>query len=105
MPSERQRARLAVIRARGRKAFIWRQGVLGYGLPWGVIMAAILPWLNGNDRPFPGRPLLRFATVLWLFVPLGMISGVFWGRRMWRFYESKNWYELSPLATERPLEM
>src|SRR5215472_8905307 len=92
MVTARQRERLSAIRARGRKAFIWRQGVLGYGLWFAVSMAAIMPWLSGYDRPFPRHPLLRFVALIFFYLPFGVVGGLWWGRWMWRYYESKNWF-------------
>jgi len=93
MATARQRVRLAAIRARGRKAFVWRQGVLGFGIPYAVAMGLIMPWLTGYSRPFPGHPVLHVTAMIVFYAPLGVLAGFWWGRWMWRYYESKNWFE------------
>jgi hypothetical protein len=49
--------RLDALRAGGRRAFVWRQGVLWFGLPWAVLMAGYRYIFTPDWGPFPA--LLR----------------------------------------------
>jgi hypothetical protein len=75
--------RMAVIRSRGRSAFIWRRGVLGFGVPWTFAMALMADFAtNDFKRPLVGHALLRLASRIVFLLPFGAIAGLFWGRHM-----------------------
>jgi fatty acid desaturase len=64
-------------RQMGRKRFIWRRGVLGWGGVFALAMG--LPYL------FQGQPLVVFAWI----VPYCLIAGFFLGKSYWRDAESE----------------
>jgi hypothetical protein len=78
MMSKSKLEKLAKIRALGRKQFVLRYGVLGWGLSTGLTFPLVEGYMNGFDR-FYG--LLIPSLVLF---PLG---GILWGRLMWMYFE------------------
>jgi hypothetical protein len=70
--------KLAKIRALGRKQFVLRYGVLGWGLSTAVAFAAVEGYMHGFERFFG---LLIPSLILF---PLG---GILWGRLMWMYFE------------------
>lgn len=68
----------AATRKLGRKAFVWRYGVLGWGLSTAILFAA---W-TGYQQGWTSF-LIQLPLALVLF-PLG---GVLWGHCMWWFCE------------------
>lgn len=72
----RQREFVAAARARGPRAFIVRRGVLGFGLPWALAMAAWNYFSDSSDAsPWAA---LRFVHPLaaWivLMLPFGVLA-------------------------------
>ncbi|MGH8199442.1 MAG: hypothetical protein ACREVO_03640 [Steroidobacteraceae bacterium] len=57
----------------GRNAFIWRRGVLG----WGLIMCGIFVAMGAASHPN------RFLYILELNVPLWLGMGAVWGITVW----------------------
>ena len=101
--SDRQRRMVARIRARGRSAFVWRRGVLGFGLPWAFAMAAFAYYAFSPDfhAPLVGGAMPRFLGWLALLLPFGLGAGYLWGRLTWWQFERRGWY-LPPAADEPP---
>lgn len=100
--SKRQQRAVARIRARGRRAFVWRRGVLGSGLPWACAMAAFAHFSFSPElhAPLAPRALPRFLGWLLLFLPFGLGAGYLWARLTWWQFERKAWY--LPRAAEQP---
>ena len=71
---DKQAQKWAAIRQRGRRRFILRTGVLGWGVPAALVFTAI-GWTFGAPGPLLGR--LAIALVLF---PL---TGIWFGARMW----------------------
>jgi hypothetical protein len=72
--TEKQAASWAETRKQGRDSFIKRRGVIGWGLPTGILFSLLMGFLQGWDRlPF----LLPVALVMF---PIG---GIYWGRWVW----------------------
>ena len=67
-------------REKGRKNFIWRRGVISWGLSTGVIWAIVMPLIN-RDSGF----LVYFFPAIVIF-PIG---GYAWGYFMWKYMEKK----------------
>jgi len=65
----------------GRRGFILRYGVLGWGVPTAILFSLVQAYSDGWDTF-----LLRLVPALVLF-PLG---GILWGAMMWRFLERRN---------------
>lgn len=75
----KQRERWARIRAAGRKNYIWKYGVIGWGVPVAVVWAMLVAAWNGWAQ-FP--ILLPLALVTF---PIG---GYALGAMMWRHAET-----------------
>jgi len=70
----------------GRSRFVWRYGVLLWGLSTGIVWAIVMTFSNGGSEPFSfGRFMILLAGGVSLF-PVG---GYFWGRVMWRIFTGK----------------
>jgi hypothetical protein len=68
----------AATRQLGRDAFVWRYGVLGWGISTGVLFAVVEGVQHGMQAG-----LVQLPIALTMF-PL---AGVLWGRAMWWFFE------------------
>ena len=73
-------------RPKGRTRFIWKHGVLEFGLPAGVALALAiygsangLSWTGLASAPFLNELVWKLA----LFTP---IIGYVWGRVLWAYY-------------------
>jgi uncharacterized membrane protein len=75
---ERYRQKLAARIAQGRRDFVWRFGVLG----WGVMTAFLFALWQGVSQGWEN---------FWLYLVLSLVifplGGVIWGRVMWRVIE------------------
>ena len=73
-------ARWTLTRAKGRKRFIWVNGLLYFGVVtgvmWSIIMEVIVPSSNMWVRP----------VIALIVFP---ISGIFWSMRIWDLSEVK----------------
>ena len=69
-------------RQRGRKAFLYRYGVFGWGLWSGVLFLIINEGMSINSFKF------SFTTVL--YIVLFMVGGYIWGTFMWNWMERQN---------------
>jgi hypothetical protein len=71
----------AKYRKLGRTQYVLRYGVLGWGIPTGILIAAIRGFLDGWDRFLP-----ELITCLILFPLIGILCGRIW----WRQLEQKH---------------
>lgn len=78
-PSEQQLQKWAKTLALGRKQYILLYGVLGWGVPTGLIWALILAWRDGWDK-LPG-----FMIGGLIGFPIG---GILFGALMWKWSEA-----------------
>ncbi|MEY4775570.1 MAG: hypothetical protein RL759_83 [Verrucomicrobiota bacterium] len=83
--------------------FILKNGLLGFGLPLGLLFWGIcLPLLDMMLRWGSEFHLLRSAFLLTLSLILFPIAGIVWGYCMWIFLEKAYWEDkASALALER----
>jgi hypothetical protein len=65
----------------GRAGFVWRYGILGWGIPTAILFVLLQGYLDGWDGL-----LFKLIPALVLF-PLG---GIVWGRFMWAFLERRH---------------
>lgn len=76
--------------AQARTSFVRRHGMLGFGLLWGIGMAAKATWDAVPDHTLAGLMTLavlrRLAFALALYLPAGFLTGYLWGRLMWRLF-------------------
>jgi hypothetical protein len=76
------------IRARGRPRFLLMAGVLGRGLPMGLVVALAIEIVTGE--PIPDSLLSqRFAFRLALAIAVFSLSGCLSAAMTWRLYEKK----------------
>ena len=66
-------------RRRRRSRFIWIRGVLGWGLPVGLVWSLTMAWLMPFDGTF-GRAL----GIYLLLLPVWLLAGYCWGAVMWK---------------------
>jgi len=67
------------VRDRARRRFIFRRGVLGFGVSTGVLWAAAMAWRG------PG-PFWAYLLAALAGFPL---AGWLWGTLMWRFTQGR----------------
>lgn len=76
------------IRSRGRTRYLVAAGVLGRGLPMGVVVALAVEVLTG--RPLPESLLsLRFVLTLLAGIALFSLSGCIRAATLWRLAERR----------------
>ncbi|MBI3790200.1 MAG: hypothetical protein HY275_04910 [Gemmatimonadetes bacterium] len=87
-----QQRRWAEVRAAGRASFIWRYGVLGWGLPaallviaYGVIQEHGLRWRAALAEPYSFKLRAGIAVAVVLFPAVGHLLG----RRLWDAGEAR----------------
>jgi hypothetical protein len=72
------------VRAKGRDDYIWRTGILGWGLPVSIVMT-IVDLYRGKGVSLGGPPwadaLATFGGALFFF---GLLGGWSFGYVMWR---------------------
>ena len=71
-------------RAGGSRRFILRNGMCGFGLSWGVVMALLYGF-----HLIPGGAESAGFDWSWflIYVPAGLLAGALWGWWMWRHLE------------------
>jgi hypothetical protein len=77
-----------VTRQQGRRRFVWRQGVLGYGLAMFFAMTIAMPlfdWMLGERPQGPSSWIVRFV----IGVPLWLGMGYLFGRGLWWIREKE----------------
>lgn len=80
--TEKQKRRRAAMIKRGRSHFVWRYGVLGWGLSTAIAWAVFMElWQSGLEHFSAARLAIYLAVALLLF-PVG---GYLWGRCMWKW--------------------
>ena len=70
-------------RRQGKRGFVWKYGILGFGLPWAVATAALSFGLDHGwaAAGFTSKVfLLRLALYVIVMLPL---AGLIWGRVFW----------------------
>jgi hypothetical protein len=78
--SEKNAQRWDATRKSGRKAYIVKSGILGWGIPVAIAVTA-LDWYHGTPLNELAVP---FAIRLVLF---GLVGGIAFGAAMWKFSE------------------
>jgi len=82
---ERRQAWLQ-IKAKGRSRYVWRTGVIGWGLPVFAIFTPLMLILNPGTHPwFWGEiaGISVFSFLVW------MLAGYFFGRLMWKTLDKR----------------
>ena len=73
-----------------KKEFIVKRGVLGVGLPVGILMSVTAAFqVPGYMFRIQAFNVRTFLTALVLFVPVFTIAGWFWGVIVYRFMRKK----------------
>jgi hypothetical protein len=80
--TEEERRKLWLeIKAKGRRRFVWRSGVLGWGLPvfaiWTPLMLFFGPSTHRASLP-ENVGIIVFSLLIW------MLAGYLYGHRMWK---------------------
>ena len=78
-PGPEQRREWQAIQARGRRSFVWRSGVLGYGGFMFMVMTVI--GLVGNSRIL--HRWTDFAVAIGINLVIWPLAGYFFGLFMW----------------------
>ena len=68
------------VREKGRQYFIWRRGVIGWGLSTGVAWAIVMSLINRDSD---------FLVWLCIGVVIFPICGYGWGYFMWKYMDKK----------------
>jgi hypothetical protein len=77
-----QREKVERLIARGKQSFVWRRGVLGWGLPVFVTTTA-WRYIDTLHR-HASREIVFYATVIML--PIWLVGGYVVGVSMWQYY-------------------
>jgi hypothetical protein len=77
-----QREKIERIIAQGKPSFIWRRGVLGWGLPV-FLMTTIWRYID-LFHLHTGQALPFYVSLLAL--PMWLAGGYFFGVSMWQYY-------------------
>ncbi len=83
-PTDAKRQRWQKVKARGKKNFILRVGVLGWG---GFMFVLMTVMFLIRKPPFP-RQAIDYIFEIAINLLVWPIAGYFWGTSMWRFYET-----------------
>jgi hypothetical protein len=83
-PGDAARERWQKTKARGKKSFILRIGVLG----WGGFMALAMTTEYLLRKPLFPRQMSDYIVHAAINLLIWPISGYFFGARMWSFYET-----------------
>jgi len=82
-PNAAQQERWERIKARGKKSYVLRYGVMGYGSLMFIFMTVAF-WLRHS--PFP-RGMSGFYVDVLINLLIWPLAGYSWGLAMWRFWE------------------
>jgi hypothetical protein len=74
--------RLEKIRAKGRKHYIFYQGILGWGMSV-FLLTTVWNWYDKSGWHFPSRGALYYSIIVGL--PLWSFAGYIWGAVMWSY--------------------
>lgn len=80
----RQRDRLKETIARGKQSFLWKRGVLLFGLT-SYALFFVLDYLFWRTR-IHGPVAPEFISVLLVSLPIWLVGGYLWGLAMWGYY-------------------
>ena len=72
---------MSEVEERMRRRFVWRAGVLGWGVSVGVLWATVFWWQMSFAAPF--------GVILALALAIFPASGYVWGSLMWRWTHPK----------------
>ena len=82
--SEKQHQRRETMLAKGRSYFVWRYGVIGFGVTTGLCWAVAMElWRSGFGQFSIAQLAIHLVGALLLF-PAG---GYLWGRCMWSLWK------------------
>ena len=73
-----------------KKEFIWNKGILGVGLPVGLLMSVISGYqVPGSIFKIQNFSIGNFFSSLILFIPIFLVAGFFWGILVYRLKYKK----------------
>ena len=75
-------------RQRGRKAFLYRYGVFGWGLWTGILVSVLNVGMNNLSFKFLTVPQTLFTIMI--YIVLFMLGVYIWGIFMWNWMERHN---------------
>jgi hypothetical protein len=95
--NERAGKRWEKSRANGRTSFIWKRGVIGYGLFMAISISGVL---KGMDLLFDGTPF-TISGLLWqMLISLLIFLPVGYGMGAWMWLEGERHYHRGYRAGE-----
>jgi len=75
---------------KNKKDFIIKRGVLGTGLPVGILMSITVGFqVPGHLFKLQSFNFKTFFLSLFLFVPVFLVAGYFWGILVYRYTRKK----------------
>jgi hypothetical protein len=83
-PSEKAREHWQKTRARGKKSFVLRSGILGWG---GFMFMAMTAQELIRER-HPHQQMIYYVGIIAPNLVIWPIAGYFFGNSMWRYYET-----------------
>ncbi len=83
-PSEKARQRWQKTRARGKKSFVLRVGVLG----WGGFMVIAMTAQDLIREPHSHHETIYYVGLVAVNLLIWPIAGYFFGNSMWGYYET-----------------
>src|SRR5437763_10270421 len=85
------------IRKQGRRRFIWRFGIVAFGLPVGVLGSTLAQWWR-HDWSASFLTTAQFWLNLPINALIGMVIGFLFGAFEWRTAERRFWAALGRSA-------
>jgi hypothetical protein len=82
-PSEKAKQSWQKTKARGKKSYVLRVGVLG----WGGLMVVAMTAQDLIRSPRLQHQTLYYVGEIAINLLIWPVAGYFWGKRMWDFYE------------------
>jgi hypothetical protein len=88
---EAQRLFWERIKSGGRGSFILRRGILGFGVPWTVLMAIVGAFtpLLGDRPPIVPESVPTFLAHALYILPFAVAAGALWAVWTWRSLQRK----------------
>jgi len=74
----------ALIREKGRKSYVIKYGVIGWGVSTAILFILLFALLQNEHYS-----LSKFLTILIPSLIVFPLGGVFWGLYMWNYLEAK----------------
>ena len=101
--ARRQQESAALIRKGGLRAFVLRRGVIGFGVPFGLLMTAFMYFSVAGARLPTGREDLKeLGLLLTVLLPMGLVAGALWAGTMWLYFEWRNWFDSPAVESDSP---